>query len=301
MKTTQIRRIMPVLGVSSLGGGGGEISGGNVDSGLFPPSGTIPTANGSNQWAWGSNVAIITSNSSNQLTGPFVNFQSGVGIAFAAASNTLTITNTGVPGPPGGGAASDPTIPSGGTLYDGTSTSGWTTFGASLTFDVTTFTGHFYLQKTTMGAGEIVGVHRAISSLPRTITVKFTDWINWTDFAAVSVHVGEATPGKYVSWAAIKDGVSKYMQRSLWTNATTNAGQTNFPATSDFHHGPPIWLRLVINSSTDIEGWVSRQGYVYQRLFSAYNPSFTVGVFGFSIQTFSAIEMKAVIDWIHET
>lgn len=60
------------------------------------PSGHVLTSSGSNgASAWGSNVAIITSNSSNQLTGPFVNFASGTGVAFAAASNTLTISASG--------------------------------------------------------------------------------------------------------------------------------------------------------------------------------------------------------------
>lgn len=54
--------------------------------------GQVPTATGSNgSVSWGSNVATITSNGSNQLAGPFVNFASGNNVHFSAASNTLTI------------------------------------------------------------------------------------------------------------------------------------------------------------------------------------------------------------------
>ena len=94
--------IQPIVQLVSLGGSGGSIGGNDPGSGSVPPSGQIPTATGSNTWAWGSNVAIITSNSSNQLLGPFVNFASGTGIAFAAASNTLTISTTGTGGGGGG-------------------------------------------------------------------------------------------------------------------------------------------------------------------------------------------------------
>ena len=60
------------------------------------PSGHVLTSVGSNgSTAWGSNVAIITSNGSNALTGPFVNFASGSGVSFSAASNTLTISASG--------------------------------------------------------------------------------------------------------------------------------------------------------------------------------------------------------------
>jgi hypothetical protein len=90
MKVTRLGRPRPVMSATSLGG-----SGGSFDGGGNPPSGHIPTATGSNTWAWGSNVAIITANGSNALQGPFVNFASGTGITFAVASNTLTISGGG--------------------------------------------------------------------------------------------------------------------------------------------------------------------------------------------------------------
>lgn len=59
------------------------------------PSGQVPTSNGSNGVAWGSNVAIIYANGSNAVLGPFVNFASGSGITLAVSSNTMTVTSTG--------------------------------------------------------------------------------------------------------------------------------------------------------------------------------------------------------------
>jgi hypothetical protein len=303
MKITQIGRVRPVLGVSSLGAGGGGIEGPGVGALGFPTSGTIPTSTGSNTWAWGSNVAIITSNGSNTLVGPFISLLSGTGIAFAAASNSLTISSTVVGGGGGGGAAAtDPTIPTGGTLYDGSTTSGWTSFGASLTFDAnSTVANHFYLAKTTMGSGEIVGAYRSISSLPRTITAKFSGWFDFASFDGIDVIIGEASPGKFLALGSVRDGSTIYNQRSLWTNATTVGSQANLPSNLDWHLISPLWYRLVVTSSTSIDGYVSRNGYIYYPLFTAFNPSFTVGTFGFSMHTFGAHEMKAAIDWIHET
>jgi hypothetical protein len=58
-----------------------------------------------------------------------------------------------------------------------------------------------------------------------------------------------------------------------------------------------------VNSSTDIELWHSHTGLpnTYYRYASAQNPGFTIGVFGFAMYTFAAIEMRAAIDWIHES
>lgn len=54
-------------------------------------------------------VQLITSNTSNQLQNPIVNFASGSGVAFAVASNTLTISSTasGGGGAPSGAAGGD--------------------------------------------------------------------------------------------------------------------------------------------------------------------------------------------------
>lgn len=111
MKVTQLGRAIPVGGLTGLAGGGGEISGTNPDTGLYPGSGLVPTSTGSNTWAWGSNVARITANGSNALLGPFVAFASGTGIAFAASSNTLTISSTVTGGGGGGGGGAPTTVP----------------------------------------------------------------------------------------------------------------------------------------------------------------------------------------------
>jgi hypothetical protein len=81
MRVTRLGPSRPIL---SLTGILSESEGG--------PSGQVPTANGSNSVAWGSNVANIWSNGSNKLLGPEVNFASGSNIIFSVASNTLTIS-----------------------------------------------------------------------------------------------------------------------------------------------------------------------------------------------------------------
>jgi hypothetical protein len=77
---TNIGRPKPAVTISTATGGSGDSS-----------SGQVPTSNGSNGIYFGPNVATITSNGSNLLTGPFINIVSGSGTAFSASSNTLTI------------------------------------------------------------------------------------------------------------------------------------------------------------------------------------------------------------------
>ena len=97
MKVARFSRIRPQFDVTSMFGGG--TAGG--------PAGQVPTSNGSNV-SWGSNVATIWANGSNQIMGPAVNFAAGSNIEFtfdgavgSQASNTIRIHSTG-----GGGSVS---------------------------------------------------------------------------------------------------------------------------------------------------------------------------------------------------
>lgn len=99
MKVTRLGPGKPLLSLSGLLSGG--------------PSGQVPTANGSNSVAFGSNVAIITANGSNALVGPYVNFASGSNIIFAVASNTLTIHGQA------GGASGVPSVSHSSNTYTG--------------------------------------------------------------------------------------------------------------------------------------------------------------------------------------
>lgn len=103
MKVTQVGRGIVVGGLTGLAGGGGEISGTNPDTGSFPPSGQIPTSTGSNTWAWGSNIATVWANGSNQLMGPHIQLAAGSNIILtldqgpggSSPSNTLRIHSLG--------------------------------------------------------------------------------------------------------------------------------------------------------------------------------------------------------------
>jgi len=93
MKVTRLGAPQPILNAGIGLNAGGRVPGGGNDL-------TVLTSDGSNGRYWGENVRRITSNGSNILQSPDVNFVSGSNITFAVASNTLTIS-----GQAGGGAA----------------------------------------------------------------------------------------------------------------------------------------------------------------------------------------------------
>jgi len=94
MKVTRLGATRPFVSTASLSGGGGSITD------VAPSSGLVPTSNGSNSWAWGSNVATIWVNGTQQVLGPAVNFANGsnttvsVDLVGSMPSNTIRIHAT---------------------------------------------------------------------------------------------------------------------------------------------------------------------------------------------------------------
>jgi hypothetical protein len=207
-----------------------------------------------------------------------------------------------------GGGATDDTIPVGGTLYAGTATTGWTAFGSGglTTFDAdTTVPGALYLRKASTGGNNDYGVSRAISSLPRTITAKLKAVDAYQNYHGAGIMVGDSTPSAHTTWGITHDTASvagRLLQRYAWTSPTSAGAATGYPGSSSPGLTPsiPLWLRLVVNSSTDIEYWASWDGYLYFRFAAAINPGFTVATFGAFIFGFG-IDMRAAFDWIHES
>jgi len=107
VKITKLTDTRPLMSLTGMLAG---------SSGGTGPSGQVPTSNGSNSVAWGSNVAVITADASNTILGPYVNFASGSNVNFtfdgavgSVPSNTIRI-HAQATGGGGGGGGGFPTV-----------------------------------------------------------------------------------------------------------------------------------------------------------------------------------------------
>ena len=92
MKVTRLGPTRPAVSIGSIIGGGTAPGGTESPA----PPGQVPTSNGSNGVAWGSNVGTIWVNGVTQVVGPSVNFADGSNTTVSAASNTIRIHATAV-------------------------------------------------------------------------------------------------------------------------------------------------------------------------------------------------------------
>jgi hypothetical protein len=280
MKITALANTRPLLTLT------GEVAG---SFGGVGPSGQVPTSNGSNVVAWGSNVAIITSNSSNALLGPFVNFASGAGIAFGAASNTLTISATGTGGGGGGGSShySPWNLPNSPNGSDREGSSAGALTGATDRASVTSSVANGLISVVKAGA---TGDRLAGTDWAETMadgdhwTIGIQDGLLYQDFQAVGMYVCDSTFTEAWSIALVHDGTGGvYPQLKDWTNTGTGAGaQTNYqnPGIVGAVLNGGIFLRIKRNSATSFDNYISFSGKEFRKLSSALNPGFTIARIG---------------------
>ncbi len=187
--------------------------------------------------------------------------------------------------------------------FDSTDTSdpmtGWTTLGAPTAHNInSTAKSHYYVSKDATAGPAQHGIYKAIS-VPFTVTCKITDMtLNGNDNCA-GVFVGEASPGKMLQTSLVyNSGVNtrRKVQCQKWTNPTTWSSTT---AAIDGNFDVPIYLRMVVASSTDISAYYSVGGHVWRTIVVSNNPSFTVESVGlFMLQNNASYNMKAVFDWV---
>jgi hypothetical protein len=180
---------------------------------------------------------------------------------------------------------------------------GWTTLGAPTAHDMnSTAKSHYYVSKSaTAGPGQH-GIYKANPSTPFTVTCKLSDVTLTGDDNGAGLFVGESTPGKMLLLSVnFNSGVAsrRKLLHQIWTNPTTYSSTV---ATTEGTLEAPIYLRLVVTSSTNISAYYSANGYVWRLAASATNPSFTVGSVGLMmLQNNASFDMAAIFDWIRFT
>lgn len=190
--------------------------------------------------------------------------------------------------------------------FDTTDTSdpmtGWTTLGTPGTHDMnSTFKSHYYVTKAAGASAAMTGIYKTPPSIPFTVTTKVTDARLMANNNRCGLFIGEATPGAvancvYGYGASIgAPGVAR------GTRTSPTASETNSGGVGTDHQAP-MYLRIVVTSSTDVEYLYSLNGFIYRSISAAHNPGFTIGAVGVWVESNHAtIVGAAAFDWIRFT
>lgn len=172
--------------------------------------------------------------------------------------------------------------------------SGWTTLGTLDVSNVTDFASHVHIGRTA-GAWRCDGIYKATPSTPFTVTAKLADHLAINDYRQAALFVGAATPGAALTFGPYFE-TSQKISRQLWGSPTS---RTSYVMTAGAPG--PIYLRMVVTSSTDVVCWYSYSGLLYQLAFATTNPGFTIGSVGFVMSDYYGAKVEAAFDWIRFT
>jgi len=208
-------------------------------------------------------------------------------------------------------------IPTSPSAFDDefTALSGWTTLGTLDTSNVTDFPSHWHVKRTN-GALGLDGIYKTAPSMPFTVTAKLNA-SNLPQFSAgtasganyhtAAILLTEASPGKCLTFGFTVNAAVIYTTLYRWTTRASFA--TNVDAStgvSSLTAPTNTWpyIRLVVASSTDVSGFISRDGFLWFPTVGQQNltTNLTVANVGLAIcDPGSGSTIEAVFDWIRFT
>jgi hypothetical protein len=325
---------LTIIGAAG-GAGGGTVSAGSNSTRVSED----PSA-GASSTLWSpfdhrhDGIGTITASASNTMQRGTWNIRPGAGIALSLTDtdgdgefDTTTIVNTGSSG--GGAASSDAilgqaggngaTIPglsgspdikptsagSGDDEFDTTDTTdpitGWTTLGTLDGLNTnSTVKSHLYLKKSATASTRIDGIYKA-KSPAFTVTAKVSDHTVRATFSRVGIFIGEATPGKIETMGFVWANTTMQAEVLAMTNPTTFSSTVSG---TDVRVAlqVPVFLRVVVTSSTDVTYQFSIGGTMWRSVVTSRNPGFTVGSAGLFVNPQNASnDVEATFDWIRFT
>lgn len=203
-------------------------------------------------------------------------------------------------------AASPDIVPASPSAYDeefGAALSGsWTAFGTPDTC-AANGTGHasnLHINKNSCAG--IAGAYKASPSVPFAVTTRISGMRWGANYNSAGLVLAPAPPPNYWRVGPVNANASPPdVTTEIWTNTTTRSsfvdhngygGRVGYAATD-------WYLRLVVNSSTSVDVYISPNGLIWYAVSAAVNPGFTIANVGLYVSgTTGAIQAEAAFDWL---
>jgi hypothetical protein len=137
----------------------------------------------------------------------------------------------------------------------------------------------YFLRDEDAGGGTVVcGRYAATPAAPFTAVVKILDAASpGGNFPSIYLTLGVATPGAFDAFGL--DSASRNVRGERYSAPSTYG--SNFVNLGTSAMGPPLYLAVRVNSSSDVDYLYSFGGYVWRKVVDSRNPSLTLGSVGF--------------------
>lgn len=139
---------------------------------------------------------------------------------------------------------------------------------------------HYYVQQNGGVGYAWVGRYLTPPSAPWTAVAKLSGGNPREDFNKAGLFVGVAAPGNMdiISWGGNANGIVVERVTPSAFGSTIQGAFWNDTAA-------PLYFAIRVNSSTDVDTLVSRDGFAWSKCVDSRNPSITIGSVGIAIKS----------------
>lgn len=188
--------------------------------------------------------------------------------------------------------------------FDGTSLVTWTNGPtAPTTFNRNSTRAHHAFLRSNGNTTNAVVVYQSTPSTPFTITTKIAAAHHGTNnYASVILTTASPTGSSplYIVGPDSPSATTTQVDRQKWntfaTSGFSSASAVNFANTRG-----PWYIKVVVNSTTSVDSFVSTDGYAWVQIEAAFNPGFTIGSMGLGVVEGSGPDMSAYVDFFRIT
>lgn len=146
--------------------------------------------------------------------------------------------------------------------------------------------GHYFVQDNASSLAWC-GRYAAAPSAPFTAITKISDGNMRADHHRAALFIGQSTPGTMdcLEWGA--------SGRTVALETFTPTSYSGTVASGSIFERTPVYLAIVVNSSTDVDYLRSYDGYIWRWVAEARNPGITIGSVGIAMKHENGSEHSA--------
>jgi hypothetical protein len=286
----------------------------------FPSSPSVDQIHsaGGKSWRWdGTSWVAVTGAGATGPTGP-AGPTGPVGPAGVSPADGI-LGGTGSGGAIYPGLAGSVDVRAGGAFDDEFDTvdatdplTGWTTMGALTAHSTSSAAKSMYYARSAAGGNLVNGIFKAAPTIPFTVTMKIDNGVIGSNYQMGGLVLCVAGGAGALTFFGLNfDSSGGYGTRGLIVMKCSNpatfsslqhTGAFAYSYGADAFVWPPVYLRIVVNSSSSVDYQYSRDGRYFNTQYAASNPGFTVGAVGIAVRPpNSGYATELYSDWIRFT
>lgn len=199
-------------------------------------------------------------------------------------------------------AGSPDQIPSSPSAFDDefdTTSTFTSVLGTLDTNNTTDVSSHLHILKTASGAFQLHGVYKAIPSMPFTVTMKLVEQSWDATYQRFGLMLLESGPGKIFEYGTMYWSAGQpNLGYGIWASRTSRTSFSDASTIATWGNSP-LYLRLIVTSSTSVTRQISKNGFVYNTIGTAINPGFTIASVGLVVTgEDTSLTIDGYCDWV---